>query len=295
LLVVIAIIALLLSILLPALQQAKEMARMAVCATSQRNFAMGIYNYAHENNGAWLTSACNKIGYDVRNGYFNGSSKLGNGYGFDVRFALFLGGRDVNDTLWSGSMNDPDGFMNEGTWQEEWWEWVADTAIFWCPDAPGPETVTDPFGFDTVKDGLAQENGIVGTSIVPNARFSPVSNYPLPPVTKRMDILKGPPAETLVCGDGNEIGMKTFSGQFRQGYTGEYSDPIWRHLSTTPTPENRDQGWWATPYGDGPPADLQPRGNGRANFGFLDGHVTSMTEPEIRDRWESGLINYSLR
>jgi prepilin-type processing-associated H-X9-DG protein len=107
--------------------------------------------------------------------------------------------------------------------------------------------------------------------------------------------LREPPAETLVCGDGNEIGMKTFSIQFRQGYTGEYADPIWRHLSTTPTPENRDQGWWATPYGDGPPADLQPRGNGRANFGFLDGHVTSMTEAEIRDRWEDGLINYEIR
>jgi prepilin-type processing-associated H-X9-DG protein len=216
-----------------------------------------------------------------------------------VRFALFLQGRDVNDTLWSGSTNDPEGFMNEGTLQPDWWEMVADTGIFWCPDAPGPETVTDPHGFNTRKDAVAQENGIIGTSIVPNARFSPAGSRGVGPETMNLHKLREPTAETLVCGDGNELGIKTFSSKFRgrgdkDDYTGEFADPMWRHLSRTPTYPNRDQGWWEPQYNNGPPAHLQPRGTGRANIGFVDGHVKAMTQEEMEPLWEGGMINYEI-
>ena len=51
LLVVISIIALLVSILLPALNQAREQARRTICATNQRQLLTGMHMYAQENEG----------------------------------------------------------------------------------------------------------------------------------------------------------------------------------------------------------------------------------------------------
>ena len=51
LLVVVAIIALLVSILLPSLRQARELARRAVCVANQHHIALAQSMYANENNG----------------------------------------------------------------------------------------------------------------------------------------------------------------------------------------------------------------------------------------------------
>ena len=51
LLVVVSIVALLVSILLPALTKAREQARRTICATGQRQLLTGMHMYAHENNG----------------------------------------------------------------------------------------------------------------------------------------------------------------------------------------------------------------------------------------------------
>jgi prepilin-type N-terminal cleavage/methylation domain-containing protein/prepilin-type processing-associated H-X9-DG protein len=56
LLVVVAIIALLLSILLPALGRARAIARGVVCLSAQRQVAMGMGFYANENNQTTLNS-----------------------------------------------------------------------------------------------------------------------------------------------------------------------------------------------------------------------------------------------
>jgi len=56
LLVVVAIIALLASILLPTLNAAKELARQAVCASKLRNLGLAVQVYANE-HGEWLPSA----------------------------------------------------------------------------------------------------------------------------------------------------------------------------------------------------------------------------------------------
>jgi prepilin-type N-terminal cleavage/methylation domain-containing protein/prepilin-type processing-associated H-X9-DG protein len=56
LLVVVAIISLLVSILLPSLNQAKEMARGAVCMSNLRQIGLGIAQYAEENDGVMYKS-----------------------------------------------------------------------------------------------------------------------------------------------------------------------------------------------------------------------------------------------
>lgn len=53
LLVVIAIISLLVSILVPSLQKAKEIAKTAVCMSNLRNIGLGLAQYVSENNGCF--------------------------------------------------------------------------------------------------------------------------------------------------------------------------------------------------------------------------------------------------
>lgn len=60
LLVVVAIIALLISILLPSLARARELSKRAVCASNLKGMATGFYTYANENADQWPIADCNK-------------------------------------------------------------------------------------------------------------------------------------------------------------------------------------------------------------------------------------------
>lgn len=90
LLVVVAIISLLISILLPSLREAKELARRSVCAGNLRNINIGIHGYATENDGmgpAFRTdgSDCPSPGYSSLSDWAN----------------LFVGGNE-EDGRWRG-------------------------------------------------------------------------------------------------------------------------------------------------------------------------------------------------
>lgn len=114
--------------------------------------------------------------------------------------------------------------------------------------------------------------------------FTPVNNFDWmwkysAKSKRRLDQLTAPVSETMLCANGTELGLRTWGGSMRSGYCGEYADPMWRHLSAEGVRENVDQGWWA--YADGPPPDVQPRGNGLCNVGFANSHVTSSTAEEM--------------
>jgi prepilin-type N-terminal cleavage/methylation domain-containing protein len=57
LLVVVAIIALLISILLPSLARARELSKRTVCAANMKGMGTGFYTYANENNDDWPVPA----------------------------------------------------------------------------------------------------------------------------------------------------------------------------------------------------------------------------------------------
>ncbi len=59
LLVVVAIIALLISILLPSLARARELAKRTTCAANMSGMGKGYYTYATENNDSWPVAAPN--------------------------------------------------------------------------------------------------------------------------------------------------------------------------------------------------------------------------------------------
>ncbi len=108
LLVVIAIIALLLAILVPGLQKAKESAKKIVCRTNIRSLSLGFRLYAEKNDGKvfgygsegkhnlWLLQMKDQVGdidkvrycpttkLNPQNGYANGSAKLTWIWPFDV-------------------------------------------------------------------------------------------------------------------------------------------------------------------------------------------------------------------
>jgi prepilin-type processing-associated H-X9-DG protein len=222
----------------------------------------------------------------------------------EMRFARYNSGLNINKGY--ANMTFPDPRASQVLqWDRENWELIADTGFFWCPQAPGPESVTDPAKPQAKdNDGFSPVNGIVGSSIVPNGNFWTLVNFdPIafaqagkwPFNTKsRVDHLTRPPSETLLCGDGNDIGIRCWSEDFRSGYLGEYSDPMWRHVSSEGVRENMDQGWHAEGYGSGPAGDQIRRGNGRCNIGFADGHVSGFKEAELEQVWESKQINFAL-
>ncbi len=280
------------AMLVPAIKELDTSARQTVCQANQAEFTRTMLCYTSENQGAWLTSLM-VPGVPQ----YNATSVLGFGWQVQARLAYHHAGQPL--PVPGHPLQE---FLQ---WKQEHWDALADCPLLWCPDAAGPESVPTPPIPRASQTGFSMTNGIIGSSIVPNGNLSPLSNFdPVeyasaghwPFDTKaRVDHLEGSPAETPICMDANDIGVRCWSETWRSGYTGEYADPMFRHGSSYRPADNMDQGWWQAPYGWGPPPGVQPRGDGTVNVGMLDGHVETMDEPTMSARWEAGEINYELR
>ena len=86
LLVVVSIIALLISILLPAIGRARELARRAYCATNLSGIGKGCHIYATENHDSWPMAVPNStmdpnptaVQYYNMTGRYGGALTIGN-------------------------------------------------------------------------------------------------------------------------------------------------------------------------------------------------------------------------
>lgn len=86
LLVVVAIIALLISILLPSLQAARATARGTVCSSRLRQLGIGWIMYADQSRGSIIPGRPARFADNTRNVYF-----VGNGYQFRPRWFVTMG------------------------------------------------------------------------------------------------------------------------------------------------------------------------------------------------------------
>ena len=118
LLVVVAIIALLVSLLVPAVLQTREMARQAVCASNLKAVGLGYHLFATDHNG-WLPP--NEIDYTyspyiqyrfASEEYYNDGILYRDKYVLSARL------------FYCPSM--------ESKYEENWWEEMPDLTIDWC-------------------------------------------------------------------------------------------------------------------------------------------------------------------
>ncbi|MBI9016911.1 MAG: type II secretion system protein [Phycisphaerae bacterium] len=115
LLVVISIIALLVSILMPALSKARETARMTVCASNQRQLLLGVTEYSADNDGKFPRHVAHRA-----DGSFSWPSYL-NYY--------------VDDTSRHGNLSTPRGSMFNAMGK-----YIEDVGVFLCPLGPPTNT-----------------------------------------------------------------------------------------------------------------------------------------------------------
>jgi len=120
LLVVISIIALLLSILLPALNKAKEQAKLAVCLSNMKQIGYAFKVYMQDNE--------NRFPYNDEGGYFeSGDAEFGYGGGEQHLGAMLTDLPDPEDRMLYPYAKEPDAFFcpadnGENLLPMEWWK-----------------------------------------------------------------------------------------------------------------------------------------------------------------------------
>jgi len=81
LLVVVAIIALLISILLPSLARARELAKRTACAANLKGIGTALFTYAGDNNGDWPIAPHERATTEIENGEVTYTNAIGKGRG----------------------------------------------------------------------------------------------------------------------------------------------------------------------------------------------------------------------
>jgi len=251
LLVVVAIIALLVAILLPALNQAREIAAAAVCGHNCKQWALGVVLYEHDSGG--LPSYCHPQNVSAGGFFSDLHYALGPymGYDGDDYFEVTLSNPycvRINEDI-------PDIFFCASSPGETFgYGWNVPGVIGYLPFTPHPDnhprvTFRKPFSLDSVPRPA-------------ETIFMADSFYPMPLMNSFGGAIGAP------------YGPSSYPPDFDYDGDGvDDSNDYWYHY------------WWdghsVTYYGS-PPIDMHYNGIGAkhgdrtANCAFLDGHAELM-------------------
>ena len=302
LLVVIGIIALLISILLPSLAQARRTARGIKCASNQRQILHSMLNYANE-YGYAIAGSPSTTGLHLMTPQ---TPPLTNNF-CPVRVSIF----DYKTPL--APFLDVD--FNKGATQADRLERLGqlnEAEIFLCPDnrdllataffpsgAPAKQWNSYSTGVlflyqpsNTPISGFAANSTFLNRRIDPDifeGATSAAKPYLLPDGYFPKLTKIGDSASKVYLADGarfSQGNFPTYNGDYRGSTGGDYAD--WGVHSRFSNAWNRDKAPANAPSGPGPAdsrllwarhgtrAERRPGNEYRANFAFYDGHVAKL-------------------
>ncbi len=135
LLVVVAIIALLISILLPSLSKARESAKSVKCLSNLRQIGIAMQNYAEETNGWFPFEKRNMTTTPLHAFYYGGHPGRPGWWGYDnPAYRDTPAGRPFNRYIYSGLSSAQDQRRDEGTAE---FEQRREMPVFECPSDIG--------------------------------------------------------------------------------------------------------------------------------------------------------------
>ena len=253
LLVVIGIIGLLVAILLPSLNKARDMANTVKCASNLRQIATGWVMYANGNKGTACPGRPPNLPAPATNVY-----NVGNGDQFRPRWFVTLGAESGIYAYNQPSPNRADDNVKN-----------VDNPVFLCPTEPERNNNRNyTYGYNHQFLGNARQKVAAGGFI----------NFPV-------KISRVRASDTVMAADA----MGTAAGKpkaSRAGYRGDGSGDVTavgNHAWSldpprlTATSDYCDDSNRAPQHRSAP----DPRHNGRANVAFCDGHVEAMTLQDL--------------
>lgn len=256
LLVVIGIVALLISILLPALNKARQTANAVKCASNLRQITIGWLIYANANRGASVPGRMPNLG-DPNNVY-----DVGNGENYRPRWFVTLGAQ-------SGiyAYNNPSPLKADDNTKN------VENQVFICPTEP-QRTNNRNYTYGYNHQFLGNSRNRVGT---PSGAFNPI-NFPV-----RVSRIRA--ADTVMAADC----MGTAAGKpssVRTGYRPDGAsdtNALGNHAWSLDPPRLIPGGDYCDDNSRAPEhrSAPDPRHSGKANIAFCDGHVEAMTLQEL--------------
>jgi prepilin-type N-terminal cleavage/methylation domain-containing protein/prepilin-type processing-associated H-X9-DG protein len=203
LLVVIAIIAVLMAILMPALNRVKEQGKRIVCESSLKNLQLCWLMYADDNDGK-IVNGAGGFHYNASGGTVSATDPsiverawVGEGWASDY------GSATATNTLSSLTDADKKRAIREGAL----WEYTKDYGVYKCPTGRRGEFVT--YSVVDAMNGLIRTNTATGSNHV-TARGNRVGGTVLW-IKRRGEIVTPPPAQRMVYIDEGAMTPDSFA------------------------------------------------------------------------------------